>query len=268
MPAPRPDERRHVAITRLPGPELAACELTWRAREPIDVERAAEEHGAFRAVLARLGCDVVALPPLAGHPDATFVEDVAVVLDELAVLPVLGAASRRGESASIATALSAWRTVVALEEGHLDGGDVLAVEDVLYVGQSRRTNHAALKALAHLVLSHGLRVKAAPVRGALHLKTACTRVGTETLLVNREWVDLGRVRDLEILEVPRTEPFGANVLSVGGTLVVPSAHPRTADLLASHGARIETVELTELSKAEAGPTCLALLLEGAASGPA
>lgn len=250
-----------IALTRAPGPELAACELTHVPRRPIDGARAREEHAAYCALLAELGGEVRALARLPEHPDAAFVEDCAVVLDEVAVIPRLGAPSRRGESASVAAALGGLRELVFLEEPTtLDGGDVLVLDDVLLVGQSARTNQAALKRLAHALLPFGYRVKAADVRGALHLKTACTRIGPERLLAHRACVDLHRVQGFEIVDVPSAEPFGANVLAVADTLVVPASCPRTAELLARLGHAVRTVALDELQKAEAGPTCLSLIV--------
>lgn len=251
-----------TALVRPPTAALARCELTHVAREPIDVERAREQHAAYCALLAELGCEVVALEPLEDQPDACFVEDVAVVLDRVAVIPVPGAASRRGEVESVAAALEPHRELLRMQPPTtVDGGDVLRIGDMLYVGWSSRTNHAGLRALAHLLFEHRSMVKACEVRGALHLKTAATYVGRDTVLANARWANLERMRDLRLLAVPPEEPFGANALRIGETLVVAAEHPRTAELLDREGFDVRTVALGELAKAEAGPTCLSLLVE-------
>jgi len=111
------------ALTRAVGPGLARCELTHLARVPIDVERAASQHRAYETALAGLGCRVTRLPPAPEHPDAVFVEDTAVVLDELAVIARPGAPSRRTETASVAPVLARYRALAALEApATLDGG--------------------------------------------------------------------------------------------------------------------------------------------------
>jgi dimethylargininase len=254
--------RVRIALTREPGRSLARCVLTHIAREPIDVERAAAQHGAYIACLRDLGCRVVELPALDEHPDATFVEDTALVLDDVAVITRPGAPERRGECPSIAAALARYRPLRELHEpSTLDGGDVLRVGHVLYVGLSRRTNHAGLKELAHLVLEHGYRVKAVDVRGVLHLKSACTHLGRSVLLVNREWLSLERLAGFELVDVDPSEPFAANALAVGDAVVMASEFPRTAERVARAGFDVRCVELAELHKAEAGVTCSSLIFD-------
>ncbi len=249
-----------TAITRPTGEELLRCELTHVAREPIDVARAMEQHAAYLDVLRKLGVDVIELERLPGHPDAVFVEDTALVLDEGAVILRPGAASRRGETASVAAELAKHRELFHLSEpATMDGGDLVAIGDVVLVGQTSRTNHAGLKALAHALLPLGMRVKAAGVRGCLHLKSACTAIDAETLVVHRPWVDLRRVEGARLIDVPAEEPAGANVLSVGDTVLVAAHTPRTAELLDGLGYRVRTVDVSEFAKAEGALTCKSLL---------
>jgi dimethylargininase len=141
----------------------------------------------------------------------------------------------------------------------LDGGDVMAVDHTLYVGQSGRTNHAGLKALAHLVLEHGYRVKAVDVRGALHLKSACTHLGRGVLLVNRDWIAPERLAPFELVDVDPREPFAANSTRVGERVVMSSAYPRTAERVERAGFDVYQVDLSEFHKAEGGATCLSLV---------
>ena len=91
-----------VAITRPTGPELAECELTHIDLVPIDVGLAVRQHAAYVAALGRLGVEVIEVERLPAHPDAVFVEDCAVVVDEVAVMLRPGAVSRTGELDSIA----------------------------------------------------------------------------------------------------------------------------------------------------------------------
>src|SRR5919202_912483 len=98
-----------TAVTRPPTASLAHCELTFLERAPIDVARAWAQHRAFEALLRRLGAEVVSLPPADELPDATFVEDGAVVLDEVAVVCRPGAPSRARETESIAAAVARYR---------------------------------------------------------------------------------------------------------------------------------------------------------------
>lgn len=251
-----------VAITRAPSASLAHCELTHVERTPIDLDRARAQHAGYCDALRALGVDVVTLPALDELPDATFVEDVALVLDEVAWITRPGAESRRAECEPMADVLARHRELERLVAPcTLDGGDVLRVDDVLYVGQSTRTNHAALKALAHGVLAHGMRVKAVEVRSALHLKSACTHLGGGVLLAQADALNLERVRGFEVLEIDPREPGAANVLRIGDALLMPSEFPRTMERVERKGHRVTPIALSEFLKAEAGVTCLSLVFE-------
>lgn len=256
----RADPPAPFALTRLPGGELEHCELGFRARQPVDDALALAQHAAYRAALAELGFEVVALPPLAGRPDAVFVEDVAIALEGVAVLGRPAPASRRDEVAALEPELAARTPLVRIDPpATLEGGDVLAIEDVLYTGQSTRTNHAGLKQLAHLVLEHGYRVKAVGVDRCLHLRTGCTWLGRETLLANPAWVQTARFgAGWHLLEVDPREPFGANAVAVGGRVLFPASAPRTAERVAGAGFDVVLVDLSELEKMEGGPTCLSI----------
>jgi len=254
------------ALVRPTGPELARCELTHLARAPIDVDRALAQHAGYAAALAELGARVHELPALPEHPDAVFVEDTALVLRDVAVILRPGAPSRRGETKTVAGALGAFRELIALEDhtpdATMDGGDLVVVGDTVLVGRSSRTNHAGLRALAHLLLPHGYRVKACDVRGVLHLKSACTALDDETLLAHPPAVDLHRVADgVRVLAVPPDEPQGANAARIGETLLIAASAPRTAEALRREGFAVRTVELDELAKAEGAVTCGSLVFE-------
>jgi len=133
-----------IALMRGVPPTLASCELTFHAREPIDLGRAIAQHAAYAELLRGLGLEVVELPADPAYPDCCFVEDVAVVLDELALVTRPGAASRRGEIAAVASALARYRpTLNTAEPATLEGGDVLRVGRRLFVGRSSRTKRRA-----------------------------------------------------------------------------------------------------------------------------
>jgi dimethylargininase len=251
-----------IAITRQFGAEIARCELTHLAREPIDVERAREQHREYEACLSDLGCEVRSLPAEPQLPDSVFVEDAAVVLDEVAVITRPGAISRRPEGESIAVALRSFRPLRRIEPpGTLDGGDVLRVGRALLVGLSGRTDESGLDQLAEIVSPLGYEVKGVEVRDCLHLKSAVTLVAEETLLVNPDWVDPDEFVPLRCIEVNPTEPAAANALLVGRTLVYSAEFPLTRQRLVEQGIEVRTVNADELAKAEGGVTCCSLIFD-------
>lgn len=202
---------------------------------------------------------VAAAPEL---PDAVFVEDAAVVLDELAVLTRPGAPSRRREVESVAEALAPLRPLARIERpGTLDGGDVLRLGATLYVGRTTRSNDAGIAQLAAAVAAFGYEVRPVEVRGCLHLKTAVTELAPGLLLLRSDWVDAEPFAALERVEVHPEEPFGGNILRVGERLIYARSFPRTLERIRSRGLEVLTVDASELAKAEGGVTCCCLILE-------
>jgi dimethylargininase len=250
-----------LAIVRRPGEDLAKVELTHLPRAPIDPARAEAQHAGYRAAIAGLGLAVIDLPALQGFADAVFVEDGLIALPEAFVVCRPGAASRTGEVETLAAALPGDRPAFRLETpATLDGGDVLQIGRTLYVGLSGRTNAAAVEALAAIVGPLGYRVEGVEVTGALHLKTAVTAPDEETVLVNPAWVDPARFSARRVIEVPPGEPFAANCLPLAGEVFVQSAHPATAERLGRAGFRSRLIDVSELAKAEAGLTCMSVIV--------
>ena len=260
-----------IAITRDVSPDLAGCELSYVSRSPIDITLAAVQHRAYQGALSTLGCRVIALPAEAGLPDSVFVEDIAIVLDEIAIITRPGAESRRAERTSIAAALAHYRELRAIQApGTLDGGDVLRVGRTLYVGQSRRSNASGIAQLRDLSAEFGYTVRAVPITGCLHLKSSVTQVSDDTLLLQPEWVDravfnAAPTTDFRIIEIDPDEPHAANAVKVGNGLVYPSCFPRTLQRLHDAGIHVITVDVSELQKAEGAVTCCSLVFRESAA---
>lgn len=250
-----------IALTRAVPTSINQCELTHLARTPIDYARAVAEHDAYERCLAGLGCRVQRLPDAPELPDSVFVEDAAVVLDAIAVIARPGAASRRPEVQSVADAVRVYRPVVRIEPpGTLDGGDVLVTPERVFVGVSGRTNEAGARQLAEILEPLAVSVTPLAVAGCLHLKSAVTLAGPSMLLVNPAWVDGALFRGFDLLDIDAGEPFAANVLRVGETVVCAAEHPRTRARLEARGLRTVVVPAGELAKAEGGLTCGSILL--------
>jgi dimethylargininase len=252
-----------IAVTRAVSPAINLCEIGFIERQEIDLAKANEQHGRYEALLAELGASVVSLPAEADYPDSVFVEDPAVVVEEVAIMTRMGAASRRGESESLARALASYRPLRWLREpATLEGGDVMRIGRTLYVGVSHRTNRAGIEQLAAELGPLGYTVVPVTVRGALHLKTACCSLGEGAILTNREWLDLEPLSQFRIVDVAPGEGRAANVLALGGSVIIAECFPRTAEILEKAGKQVRTVDVSELMKAEAGVTCSSLIFEG------
>lgn len=272
-----------LAFVRPPSDAIARCELTHLARSSIDAHRARQQHRAYvRTLEEALGGDrtrvpgvlppprVVRLPERPTLPDAVFVEDAAVAVGSAVVLARPGASSRRPEVDDIApaVALAGGRLLGAIHApGTLDGGDVLVLRrdgtTTVFVGISTRTNREGADQLGRLLgeEGRGLEPVRVPVRDCLHLKTAVSPLGSGAVLINPRWVDRRHFHRFEVEEVPEGEPFAANVLALGPTVLLCERWPVTRRLLERRGMRTVALDLSELEKAEAGPTCLSLRIE-------
>jgi dimethylargininase len=251
-----------TALTRPVPASLARCELTHLDREPIDVALASEQHRQYEAALRALGCTIRQLPAADDQPDSVFVEDTAIVLDELAVMTRPGVESRRGERESVAPVLSEYRDLVTIAApGTIDGGDVLRLGETLFVGLSSRTNEDGVKQLARFVERFGYSVQAVQTKACLHLKSAATALAADRVLCNPAWVDEKYFAGIDVVHIAPGEPRAANVLCIGNSLICTAAHERTIADLRGRGYSVIPIDVSELAKAEAGVTCCSVIVE-------
>jgi len=251
-----------TAITRKVSPAINRCELTHIAREPIDYKRACAQHEQFEDALRSLGMDVISLEAEADLPDSVFVEDVALVLDECAIMLNPGAPPRRPEVASVEQALAPYRDIFRiLPTGTVDGGDILRVGKTIYVGLSGRSTDNAIGQLKAILEPRGYQVRAVSVTSCLHLKSAVTQVGEDTLLINPQWVSKGDFQGMYFIEIDPSEPYAANAVLVNSTIIYPSSFPKTRAKLEGVGINLLLVDADELAKAEGAVTCCSLIFE-------
>lgn len=251
-----------IAITHVPSPRMNDALRTFIDVRAIDMDRARLQHAEYRRVLERAGATVVVLDGSVEHADAVFIEDTAVVLDEIAILASMGAPSRRDEVASVEAELRRHRAEVARIEppGTLEGGDVLRVGRTLYVGETGRTNREGREMLEAIARPHGYDVRSVAVHGCLHLKTACTALPDGTLLVHSPWIDLHALEGSSLLHVAEDEPDAANVVLIGERVVMSAAYPATLERVRARGFHVDSVDLSEFAKAEGSATCLSILV--------
>jgi len=251
-----------TALTRKVSSSLTNCELSFIARQPIDLAKARAEHHAYEQLLGELGARVISLPEEPELPDSMFVEDPAIVLDEVAVICTLGTETRRKEAPSLAAALEKYRTLAHIKlPGTLEGGDVLRIGKRIYVGLTARTNAEGIRQLAVIVERYRYEVTVIPVTGCLHLKSAVTYLGRNVLLANRAWFEPKRMQGYEWIDVDPGEAHAANALAISDAVVFPASFPKTREKIEGAGFHVRTLEIGELQKAESGLTCSSLLFE-------
>ena len=178
-----------IAITREVNPAIGSCELTFLRRGSIDTALALQQHQNYQSMLSSLGCEIVVVPTEPGLADSVFIEDTAIVLDEIAVLLRPGAASRRPEVAGVEAVLRQYRTLASIQPpGTLDGGDLLRIDNIIFAGLSTRSNQSGIEQFRNIVRDYGFSVKTVKTTKCLHLKSAVSEVAPGTLLINPDWI--------------------------------------------------------------------------------
>ena len=220
----------------------------------------AAEHAAYVAALEACGIAVTVLEALEEFPDSIFVEDPALVFSEAAVLLRPGAPSRLGEAQALAPVLEArFPKLLRLHSGHADGGDILVTPECVFIGLSARTDQAGAATLQSLLAAIGResRVVDTP-RSTLHLKSDCSLVDEETLLVTQELADSGLFRGFRLLVAPQAERVATNALRLNDIVLVRDDCPRTADLLRGQGLEVLPLAVSEITRIDAGLSCMSL----------
>lgn len=251
---------RRLAIVRMPSSRLAEGELTHQERVPVDMDLADAQWEAYVEALRAESFSIVNVPPADELPDSVFIEDALVMIGSTAVVTRPGADSRRAEvDAAEQTARELGLHIERIvEPGTLDGGDVLAIGDVLYVGRGGRTNAEGIRQLRAIARRHGRDVVAVPVTKALHLKSAVTALPDGTVVGHPSLIDdVSMWRSF--LPMPEAEGGHVVVLSDDAVLMAASA-PQSAELIRSLGYRVVTVDITEFEKLEGCVTCPSVLV--------
>jgi dimethylargininase len=263
-PGARGEGRR--ALVRRPSLRLSAGLVTHIERQPVDVELAVRQWRAYVDAMRSAGWSTVEVAPADDCPDSVFIEDAMVVYGDLAVIASPAEPSRRGElpAAEKAVAGLGYRLAHIEPPGTLDGGDVLKVGSLVYVGLSKRTNEDGARQLAGILSPLGARVEPVPVTKTLHLKSAVTALPDATVIGYPELVDDTASFD-RFLAVP--EPAGAHVVLLGDErLMIAASAPQTAEIFHSMGYRPVVVDISEFEKLEGCVTCLSVRLRGGAPG--
>ncbi|MFJ5260241.1 dimethylargininase [Streptomyces sp. NPDC088387] len=248
------------ALVRRPSPRLAEGLVTHIEREDVDTGLAAEQWEAYVAALAEHGWEIVEVDPADDCPDSVFVEDTVVVYKNVALIGRPGAGSRRDETAGVEEVVAGLGCSVnwVWEPGTLEGGDVLKVDDTIYVGRGGRTNAAGVQQLRATFEPLGARVVTVPVSKVLHLKSAVTALPDGTVVGHIPMMDTPSLFG-RFLPVP--EESGAHVVLLGGnSLLMAASAPKTAELYRDLGYAPVLVDISEFEKLEGCVTCLSVRL--------
>jgi dimethylargininase len=247
-----------TAITRKPGENFAQGITTANLGIP-SYPQMLEQHTAYIETLQQIGVKVIELEVLPEYPDAYFVEDVAVVTPEVAVITNPGATARNGEQQHIEPVLVQYREIAHIQPpGTVDGGDVLMVGKHFFIGISERTNPLGAAQLGEILERFGNTWISVPVGAGLHLKSSVNWVGANTLLIGEESVGQPEFDEYDQIVVDPSEEYACNTLWVNGNLLTPKGFPKTLEQLSTLGLPIIEMETSEIQKMDGGLTCMSL----------
>ena len=247
------------AITRKPAPNFSEGLTTATHQSTPNYQLLLSQHRRYIECLVDLGLEVIELPELADYPDAYFVEDVAVITPEIAVISNPGALSRRDEPDYIVTDIARFRQTRRISEpGTLDGGDVLQIEKHFFVGLSERTNVDGAEQLGRLLQEFGYSWSTVNVGAGLHLKSSINYLGQNTIMITDEMAGRAEFSRFNQVIVPQSESYAANSLLINRHILTPKGFPQTLNLLEPLGMQIIVLDVSEVAKMDGGLTCLSL----------
>ena len=247
------------ALVRKPAPSVIDGLRAVDTGMP-DFALMCKHHDDYIAALRSAGAEVTELASLDAYPDACFVEDTAICLPEGVVLMRPGAPTRAGEVQEIAPALrDQVDTVLRIDDGNIEGGDILICESEILVGRSARTDAAGIASLARLVAGWGYRVRELETPpDVLHFKTDCGLLDEKTILSTARLAATGCFADYEVIETAPGEEAAANTIRFNDFVIMPAGFPETAERLRASGYQVREVGNSECAKIDGGMSCLSL----------
>jgi len=247
------------AIARTPSATIAQG-LTSAKLGAVDYVRAKEQHTSYVSALKDAGVEVTVLKAMDDYPDATFVEDVALLAPPLAIITAPGAPERAEEIEGIRQPLldrfSDVREIKA--PGKLEAGDVMRVENHFFFGLSARTNEEGAKQAITYLESVGYTGSLVTMSEMLHLKTGVNYLGEGHMLVFGEFSGHEAFEEFTCHDITPEEAYAANSLRVNDRVLVPMGYPKTLATIQSLGFKTVEVDTSEFKKIDGGLSCLSL----------
>jgi dimethylargininase len=218
------------------------------------------QHSNYVEALKKCGLKIITLEMDNRFPDSTFVEDTAIINEDVAIIANLGANSRKGEEIEIKKVLDEFYDNVEsiVDPGTLDGGDVLRVEDQYFIGISQRTNRAGALQLKDFLRYYGYTCSLVKLKKFLHLKTGIAYIGDNNLVVSGELIDNPLFHEYNVLKVDQDESYATNCIRVNDYVLIAEGYKKLADSISNLGYSSFKLDMSEFRKMDGGLSCLSL----------
>lgn len=249
------------AIVKRPGKSMVDGISKGDLGKP-DYEKAVIQHNYYIEALEKAGLEVTVLEADEDYPDSVFVEDPAIVTNDFSVITNPGADSRKGETEAIESAIKEFYFKENIHRikspGILDGGDVIQVNDLLYVGISDRTNKAGFEQLSKIAANYGYNTLGIEIDDLLHLKSGATYIGDDTVLITAYFLGMPEFLRYNQIILGNSEEYAANSVRINDYLIMPSGYPMAKSKLETAGFKLITLDVSEFRKLDGGLSCLSL----------
>ena len=247
------------AIVRTPGKSIINGLTTAELGLP-NYEKALVQHVEYIKALDECGLEVIVLNEDEKYPDSTFVEDVAVLTRDCAIITNPRAVSRRGETTEIKRVLREYYSNIeeAREPGTVEGGDIMMVGSHFYIGLLRRTNESGAQQVIGYLEKYGLNGSVIRLEKVFHLKTGVAYLEQNNLVASGEFLTKEEFQKFNILKIEKDESYAANCIWVNDMVLMPKGYPKARETVEDAGYLIREVDVPEFRKLDGGLSCLSL----------
>jgi len=250
---------KYAIVRRVPN-SYDRCIRPCEFENTINVEVAKAQHAQYCDVLEQLGLTLIRIDPDDRFPDCCFVEDTAIVIGDNAVISNMASKSRTGEEVEVKSTLSKYKDIYEINPpGTIDGGDVLRINERIYIGLSERTNQFAIQQINTSISDCGYQIIPIEIRHILHLKSACTHIGNDYVILSSGHFDEKIFSEYHKIIVSEKEAYSANCLSVNGKVLIQKGYPNTRKLIENEGFETIEIEVSEFRKGAGSLTCLSII---------
>ena len=247
------------ALVRKPSKNIANA-ISSKGLKP-DYNKVIIEHQNYINALKHSNLQVNILKSNENSPDSVFVEDPAITYNEFCIILRSKIKSRFNESKDLSYDINnsnLFEKIFFVEKGFIEGGDILRIENHFIIGLSKRTDIIGAQSLSELLTSLGCTVEISKTpNNVLHFKSDCSLIDIDTILITKKMFDCEALKKFNLVEIPSGEELSANTLRINKNLIMPKGFKKTEEILTKKY-NIKVVDVTEISKVDAGLSCMSL----------
>ena len=217
-------------------------------------------HSNYINAFKKAGLNIILLETLEAYADSIFVEDPAIIYKNNLIILNPSDPSRNGEAKIIKKEIEKYfDNIFYIEQGFVEGGDVLNINNKFVIGLSQRTTKSGAKSLSEILMSLGASIHITKTpNGILHFKSECSLIDDDIILVSARMAQLDYLKsNYKLIALPIGEEGAANSLRINDKLLVPDGFIKAEEVLINKY-NIIKINVNEIAKVDAGLSCMSL----------